>query len=220
MPRPVFALPAAIAIAALFVSCSSAKITFFFRDASYQTQPRKVLVLAVVKKTMLRRLIEDEFVRRFRDRGIEASRGYAVFRGDELPATEVLAKELAAGGFDALLLMRLVDPWKERPGAPPPAADQQGAPADPRFMGWQAYYGHCYTVAYSPNYQLEDKYALVETSLHDTATEKLIWIAASETWLGSETWIGGEKLPNMVLDYADVIMDSLQKSKIVPPGRK
>jgi hypothetical protein len=194
-------------VAALVASCSTSKVTFFFKDASYQKQPRKVLVMAVVKKPVLRRLVEDEFVRRFRDRGIEAVRGYAVFPGDELATKEALDKELTAGGFDALLLMRLVDPRNEIPGAP-------GSPADPRFKGWPAYYGYCYAAAYSPNYTLEDKYALAETSLYDMATEKLIWIAASETWLG------GQNAQIMIWDYVDAMMGSLQKYKVVPEGKK
>jgi len=211
--RSIFALPAAIAIAALFASCSTSKVTFFFKDASYQKQPRKVLVLAVVRKPVVRRVVEDEFVRRFRDRGIEALRGYTVFPGDELATKEALERELMAGGFDALLLMRLMDPRSDLPGAPGAATGQQGSPAGPGSGGWPAYYSACYAAVYSPNYTLEDKYALAETSLYDVATEKLIWTAVSETWLG------GQNAQIMIWDYIDVMMGSLQKYKLVPEGK-
>ena len=214
MKRSIFVVSAVIAIAVLFSSCSTSKVTFFFKDASYQKQPRKVLVLAVVRKPVVRRVVEDEFVRRFRDRGIEAVRGYTVFPGDELATKEALDKELMADGFDALLLMRLMDPRSDLPGAPGAATGQPGPPAGPRSGGWPAYYNACYTAVYSPNYTLEDKYALAETSLYDLATENLIWTAVTETWLG------GDNVQIMVWDYIDVMMASLQKYNLVPEGKK
>jgi len=61
----------------------------------------------------------------------------------------------------------------------------------------------------SPSYQVEDRFATVETNLYDTATEKLVWTATSDTWMS-------EKDQKLAKTYVAVMMESMRKQKLFP----
>ncbi len=56
---------------------------------------------------------------------------------------------------------------------------------------------------------MEDRYAIAETSLYDTHTEKLIWTATSETLISGSS-------QKMINAYVSAMMDSLRKNKVIP----
>lgn len=199
-----------LAAVALLASCATTEVTAFWKDESYGKQPQKVLVQAMLKKPTNRRIVEDEFVRHFQYRGIAAVPAYTVFPGEELATKEAIAEQLRAGGFDTLLLLRLVGEKEERRVVPGTVTHQPAyPPMAPRYGGWGGYYGSGYTTVYSPSYSVMDQYAVAETSLYDVATEKLIWTATSETWVS-------EADQKLIKTYVNVMMDSLRKNKLVP----
>jgi len=191
--------------AASVAACASTEIKAVWKDEAYRTQPKRVLVIAMFKNETVRRLVEDEFRNHLKYKGTDAAVGYEVFPGNELPAKETVAEQVKARGFDALLLTRLIDTRTETRTIPGSGAY---APA-PYAVPMRGYYGHGYSTVYSPGYQVEDRYATVESSLYDAATEKLVWIATSDTWLSE----GDQKLAKT---YVAIMMDSLRKQKIVP----
>jgi hypothetical protein len=217
-----------IVAAVLIASCATTEVTSVWKDESYQGRPHKVLIQAVLKNPVNRRIVEDEFVRRFRSSGIEAVSAYNVLPGDELATKEALEQQLKAGGFDTLLLMRLTGTREEQHIVPATVTHEPVNPVNPQFAngpgyygggytavspqfggGWPGYYGYGYTAVYSPAYTVEDRYAIAETSLYDTHTEKLIWTATSETLISG----GSQKL---IMAYVSVMMNSLRKNKLIP----
>ncbi len=227
MKRLIAVLIVIVAGAALIASCATTKVTSVWKDESYQGRPHKVLVQAVLKKPVNRRIVEDEFVRSLRSSGIETVAAYNVLPGEELATKEALEQQLKAGGFDSLLLMRLTGTREEQHIVPGTVTQQSVNPVDPQFGnvpgyygggytavappvgGWPGYYGYGYTAVYSPAYTVEDRYAVAETSLYDTHTQKLIWTATSETLLSGNS-------QEQIKAYVRVMMDSLRKNKVVP----
>ncbi len=208
--KRLIALLSGIVAAAFFVaSCATTEVTSVWKDESYQGMPHKVLVQAVLKKPVNRRIVEDEFVRNFRSRGIEAVAAYNVLPGEELATKEALEQQLKSGGFDTLLLVRLTGTKEEQRVVPGTVTQQPLSPVGPPFGGWPGYYGGGYTAVYSPAYTVEDRYAVAETSLYDAKTDKLIWTATSETRVS-------ESSQNLIKAYVGVMMDSLRKNKVVP----
>ena len=194
----------------LLASCGTTKVTAFWKDEAYGKQPQKVLVQAMLKQAVNRRLVEDEFVAHFRYRGISAVAAYTVLPGAGLATKAVLEEQLKAGGFDALLLVRLTGEKAEKRVVPGTATYHPAyPPMAPRHGGWGGYYGSGYTAVYSPSYSVTDKFAVAETNLYDVATENLIWTASSETWVS-------ESEQKLIKTYVNVMMDSLRKNKIVP----
>lgn len=197
-------LAAAIALSTIS-ACASTEITSVWRDTSYQGQPKKVLVLGILKGVTNRRVLEDEFVSQLKESGVKAEAGYAVMPGDSLPDKAVVAATVSRNGYDSLLLVKLVGEKTERNYLPGNVTYSTG----PYYRGWSGYYSAGYTSVYSSGYSVEDKFALAEANLYDAATEKIIWTAASETWLRDQ----GSKL---IRDYVSVIMRSLRKENVVP----
>jgi hypothetical protein len=185
------------------VACATTNVKAVWKDEAYKSQPKKVLVIAMFKNQTVRRLIEDEFRNFLKYGGTDAATGYEIFSGNELPTKEAVAEQIRAGGFDALLLTRLIDIRTEMRTVP---SSGSYAPA-PYGAPMRGYYGTGYAAVYSPSYQVEDKYATVESRLYDVATEKLIWTATSDTWLSE----GEQKL---VKDYVAVMMETLRKQKL------
>jgi spore coat protein U-like protein len=71
------------------------------------------------------------------------------------------------------------------------------------------YYGQGYATVYTPGYQVEDRFATVESNLYDAASEKLVWTTTSDTWMSE----GNQKL---VKTFVAIMVESLRKQKIVP----
>ncbi len=209
MKRLIVVLIVIAAAAVLIASCATTEVTSVWKDESYHGKPHKVLVQAVLKKPVNRRIVEDEFVRRFRSSGIEAMAAYRVLPGEELATEKALAQQLKAGGFDTLLLMRLTGTKEEQHIVPGTVTQQPVYPAAPQYGGWPGYYGTGYTAVYSPAYTVEERYAVAETSLYDTHTEKLIWTATSETLISGNS-------QEQIKAYVRVMMDSLRKNKVIP----
>jgi hypothetical protein len=190
------------------VACATTDLKAVWKDESYKSQPKKVLVIAMFKNLTVRRLVEDEFRNHLKYRGTDAAVGYDVFPGSELPTKETVAEQVRAKGFDALLLTRLVDTRTETRTVPG-SASYAPAPYSPYGVPMRGYYGAGYTTVYSPTYQVEDRFATVESRLYDVATEKLIWTATGDTWLSE----GEQKLAKT---YVEVMMESLRKQKLFP----
>lgn len=206
MKQTILGVSTVIAGALLLASCATTEVTALWRDPGYQKQPKKTLVQAVLKDPANRRLVEEEFTREFRSRGIEAVPAYTVFPGEELPSKGALEEQLRLGGFDTLLLLRLAGERTEARVVPGTPAYPAMAPL---YGGWPEYYDSGYSTVYSPGYTVEETYAVAETSLYDVATGKLIWTATSETLLSQ----ADQKL---IKSYVKVMMDSLTKNKLVP----
>ena len=215
MKRAAASLLMLLAAAVLFMGCATTEVTSTWKDPSYQGQPKKVLVYAVLKNQMRRRVFEDEFVGHFKYRGITAVPGYAVVAGEELVKKEVLEEKLKSMGFDTLLLTQVTGTRSELvqvPGTvnyqPMPGPMYYPQPA-PYYRSWPGYYNAGYTATYTPSYTVEDFYVMTETSMYDAATEKLIWSAAGMTKVGG-------KDQKLIKDYVATIMDAMRKDKVVP----
>jgi len=186
-------------------ACASTSIKAVWKDETYKVQPKRVLVIAMFKNQTIRRMVEDEFRNHLKYRGTDAATGYEVFPGSVLPTKETVAEQCKAKGFDSLLLTRLIDSWTEHRTVPGSATY---APA-PYAVPMGGYYGHGYTSMSSPSYQVEDRFATVETNLYDAATEKLVWTATSDTWMS-------EKDQKLAKTYVAVMMESMRKQKLFP----
>jgi hypothetical protein len=191
--------------AASIAACATTEVKAVWKDEAYRSQPKRVLVIAMFKNQTIRRMVEDEFRNSLKSRGTEAATGYEVFPGNEHPSRERVVEQVKAGGFDSLLMTRLIDTWTEHRTV---RGSETYAPA-PNAVPMRGYYAHGYTSMYSPSYQVEDRFATVETNLYDAATEKLVWTATSDTWMS-------EKEQKLVKTYVAVMVESLRKQKIIP----
>jgi hypothetical protein len=176
------------------VSCSTTKLTSVWRDEGYQGHPRKIMVIGVVKYPEIRKLIEDEFVRQFRDRGVEAVAGYTILPDTAVVDKNVIIEKMNALGTDTMLIARHVD--------------QRTAMADVPGTSWYGYYG-----VHSAGVVATDKYALMQTKVYDLKTEQPVWSASSETWLTAN-------VPDRTLiqEFITAVLNQMASQKIIASG--
>jgi hypothetical protein len=186
-------------VALLLPSCSaSTKLTSLWRDETYRDHPRKIMVIGMLKTPANRRILEDEMVRQLKTRGTDAVAGYTVLPEQVQATRETIIAKMNELGADAVLISRLMDKKSVTtyvPGTPPPTG-----------YGFHSYY------SYNPGYVVQDEYAVVQTNLYDLKTDKLIWTAASETW------ISGDNNDNLIRTFTEVISDSLARQKVIAAG--
>jgi hypothetical protein len=182
----------------LLPSCSATtQLTSVWRDQTYQDHPRKILVLGMLKTPGNRRILEDEMVRQLKAHGTDAVAGYTVLPEQIEANKETVTATMNEIGADAVLISRLMDKKSVTtyvPGSPPPTG-----------YGWQGYY------AYNQGHTVQDEYAVVQTNLYDLKTNKLIWTAASETWVSGDN-------DNLILKFTEVIGDALARQKVISGG--
>jgi len=205
MKRTFALLLSLVMVLTLFTACATTRMHAVWSDPSYQGPPHKVLVYSMLKAPGNRRTIEDEFVRYLKYRNVDAVAGYSVFPGNELVKKEDVEAKLKEGGFDSLLLTRLTGTKREQVQIQTGMAYQ---PA-PYYGNWGGYYATGYSAAYSSSRIVDEDYALAETNLYNVATEKLVFTAASETWVGGN-------MQATIKEYVDRIMREMQKQKVVP----
>ena len=214
MKKVTLALLFMLSVGSLLSGCASTELTAVWKDPAYEGKPRKVLVYAVLKNQMRRRIFEDEFVGQFKVRGVTAVSGYTVFPGEELAKKETLEEKLKSLGFDTLLLTQITGTGKELvqvPGMatyqPIPGPMYYPAPA-PYYRTYPGYYHAGYTATYTPSYTVEDPYVLTETSLFDVASEKLIWSASASTRTATQD-------QKLIRDYVAMMVAAMHKDKVL-----
>lgn len=192
---------AVVLLTTLALGCAATEVKSVWKDDAYAKNPHKILAAAILKSTTNRLVVEEEFALQLKQRGLDAVAGHTVLSGDEVATKEALAEALKANGFDSLLLVRLVDKRSQQTYVP-------GA-AYPVGATWPGYYGAGYGMMHTPGYVVEDQFAIAEANLYDVDSEKLVWTAATETWLKSSE-------RKLIREYVDRIITEMQKGGIVP----
>ncbi len=185
--------------ALLLGGCATTQVNAVWKDPSYQSRPEKVMVIGVAKNPLNRRLFEDEFVLQLKARGTEAIASYTVLTDKQQDDQSAIGDKVMELNADTVLVTRMVSKRTVQvyvPGAvyyPPPFYDK-----------WPDYYGYGYRYIHSPGYVAEEEYAIIETNLYDSSTDKLIWAASSETGLsGSDQGLIKSYIAIMVNNMAD-----------------
>lgn len=212
-------------ILSLLAACATTTLTSVWKDPAYQGQIRKVLVMGVSERPAIKRLYEDEFVKAFRIKGIEAVPGYAVLPSEGLPDKDTIRTKVNELHIDAILITRMVDkktvdtyypPERISPAPPPhpysPAYHQHGHVPPGYYHDWYGYYYDCYDCITKPGYQVQDEIVVLETNLYEAKTDKLIWSALSDTFV--ETFDRGSSA-QMIQSFIQVIMQKLSDDRVL-----
>jgi hypothetical protein len=187
----------------LATACATTQLTSVWKDPSYQARPAKVMVIGVAKVPLNRRLFEDEFVKQLKTRGTEAIASYTVLADNQQDDQAAIAAKVKALGADTVLITRLVSKKTVQfyvPGTvyyPPPY-----------YYNWPDYYGYGYRYLYSPGYVAEDQYAVIETNLYETGTDKLIWAATSETSMNDADH-------KLIKSYIGIMVNTMAKNGLI-----
>ena len=169
-----------VLIAAMLSACSTTQIKSVWKDPSYLGRPQRIMVIAVAREPIYRRIFEDEFVQQLKARGADAIASYATLPDRSQDDQAAIAKMVMQMGADTVLVSRLVSKRSVRVYYPAAVSHR------PVYYGkWHDYYSHGYETINTPGYTTKYEYALMETNLYDARNDNLIWAATTETGVES-----------------------------------
>jgi hypothetical protein len=197
-----------VAVAALIglAACSATRLSDVWKDPGYGSGPfRQVAVFVLGTDEAVRRLAEDEFVRRLpmSTRGIA---GYGLVPDAEQGDLDKVRARLRAGGFDGVIVARLAGVE----GTPTWAAGSiERVPVSYRTLG--DYYVSTYQELQRPSYVRSATTVRVQTNVYAVASDALIWSAVSQTFNPDAT-------RDVAGDVAKVVVERLQEAGILVEG--
>lgn len=187
-------------LAVLLSACSTTQLKAVWKEPSYLARPQKVMVIAVTREPIYRRIIEDEFTLQFKLRGVEAIASYTALPDrdqDDQTAIEKMAKQ---SGVDSVLITRLVSKRSVRVYYPATISHR------PYYYGkWPDYYREGYEMISALGYSTKYEYVLMETNLYDVKMDNLVWAITTETGVNNlnqtliKPYIGN--IMNMMAEY-------------------
>lgn len=174
-----------VAVPVVFlVSCAATQVVNVWMDDGFKGRKiSKTLVIGVTPKEETRKLFEDTFSRKLKERNVDAVSSYTVLPQGSMADKETIVAKVKQLGADSVLVTKLVDRKTVRTYVP---GQTYVAPAGP-YYNYYGYYRTSYAYAHTPGYTIDDDVALVETNLYDVSSEKLIWTAHSEVWTSDAT---------------------------------
>lgn len=185
----------------LLWSCASTTaLTAVWKDPAYQGPAKKVVVVGLAKQESIRNLFEDEFVKQLAARKIDAVASHTLVPFAQMGDRNLALSKIKGVRADTVLATRLVDRKSVETYVP-------GTPYPGYYDSWGGYYGF----VYSPGYVRQDDYVYLETNLYQSATEKLVWSARSETWL-----VDSSQGP--IVPFIKQMVEKLGTDKIIPAG--
>jgi hypothetical protein len=197
--RRLFLVAAALALA----GCASTTIRDSWSDPTYQGPGfRKVLVLGVARDVTSRRVFEDIMAQRVAATGVEAMPAYLWLPDSGKVPEATLDAAVKQSGADALLMSRVrqVDRRTDvyTTMAPGPAFGPWGP-------GWYGWYSGWYPVTEVRQYDV----AVVETTVFDAASKRVVWTGMTETY-------APRSVQQDAPGFADVIVKALVERGLLP----
>ena len=201
MPKRIAHWLSLAAAAWLLAGCASTTLQSTWRDPGYMGGAfKRVFVLALsTRDVTARRVLEDVVVARLAASGVEAVPGWQVLPNDGPAAESALTAAVTASRADAMLMVRLLGVDTQLTVWPQPVGP------GPRF-GWYGYYSGWYA------YPQITQVAVVETTLFDVRTQRVVWSATSET-------LNPTSVQRDAPGFADVILASLRKDGFLPAAK-
>jgi hypothetical protein len=211
--RTLASMSSLLLVTLLLAACQSTSIQSAWFDPNFTGGPmKKIDVVAVGTSLANRRVFEDIFAQRLRDAGVDGVAGWTVIpdeaRAAEAPFTAAVTKTGAQG----LLVVRLlgVDTRTQvTTTMVPTGGPMWGGTRWGGGWGGGAFGPSMVPVAEIQQYDL----AMVETTLYDVATGRVVWAATTQTFNPSS-------MQREAPGFADVIITQLSARGLIAGARK
>ena len=184
-------------------ACSGTRLSDVWRDPQYSGEPfHQVAVFVLGSNPAVRRLVEDEVVRRLpmNTRGIG---GYGLVPDAERGDVEKTLERLRAGGYDGAMIARLVGVDGPTPWA---TGSLKQVPVSYRTLS--NYYINATEEAERSSGLATPTVVRVQMNVYAVASQALVWSAASRTFNPEET-------RDVAADMAKVAVEELQKAGLL-----
>jgi hypothetical protein len=171
-------------------------VTDVWKDKNHQGLVQKIAVFCIMHDAVNRILFEDEFVRQFKARGVNAMPGYVIIPPDKFVEKDVALTKMKDLGVDAALSTRLIEKVTAKEPIPEPSS--KGSPGKPGF----------YDYVYDPRTRGDNEPAYLETNLLDLKTGQRVWTARTKTKVEGVS-------KEVISDYIELMLDKLASDKLI-----
>jgi hypothetical protein len=166
--------------------CTSTSLTRVWKDAAFNDKTiNSIMVIGVTEKNDVGQRFEDLFVDAFRKKGVTADAAHRLIPGSEQLTKEnmkdhkdIIKSTAEKKQLETVLITHLIGVAEVEEEVNAPKLDVHPYESSGN-MG--AYHTLAFENARGPSRSVTRKYVRLRTNLFDTASEKLIWSASSES---------------------------------------
>lgn len=155
----------------LLNSCTTTKFQSVWKDEGYKRHIESIMVVGVAERLDIRKFFEREFVKQFKECGVNAIASVDASTSEKELTEDVILAAAREQGTDMILVTHLLS---------------IGATASyhlPKHAtNFHTYYHWAYAYVHGPQYYTQSSQSvLLATNLYETETEKLIWSVTTKT---------------------------------------
>ena len=216
MKAKYFLITLLILFIMLMGGCTSTSLTRVWKDAAFNEKSiNSIMVLGVAKHDDVRQLFEDLFVDAFQKKGVTAVPAYKIMpenrkltKENIMDHKEIIKETAANNHLGTVLFTHLV-----RMGEEQKDLDGQKWDAGPKssYRDMGSYSIYVYRDVGSPgppSRSVKRQFVRLNTNIYDTASEKLMWSASSESV--------DETSPDTIFNQLiKAVMGQLKKDKLI-----
>ena len=188
-----------------------------YRNPGYEeTVFKKMLVIGVSQDQDSRQAFEDALASAITKEGGTAQASIEVLPHDEQLTEDQLHAAIDAGGFDAVVLTRLLSVDKSQEYTPPKKYNNPRTRYYAASPGWgygyggfYGFYGTTFAEVHEPGYFETSTTLKLETNLYSVATNELVWTGQSET-------IDPESIDDARSSVTSAVAKKLKEEKLLP----
>lgn len=167
---------------ALFVISCGSSTTFIdsWKDPNAKpTTFKKIVVIAVLPDETNRRISEDALCKNIKNPNVECVRSWTIIPQDRVSDLEYAKAQIAAGGFDGAITLRLVG--LDEKTTTVTSGYVAGYAVTPYYSTFGGYYNYAWPRVYQSSTTDLTSLVRVETNIYSVAEQKLLWSGISET---------------------------------------
>ena len=207
----------ALALSAL-VACNKTETTISqsYRNPGFeQTVFTKLLVVGVASDEESRQAFENAFANAIVDAGGGAETSWSVLPKEEQLEEDELRAAIKAGGFDGVLVTRLLSVDKDQEYTPastysnPRTRYYGGGGGGLYGYGFYGFYGTTWAQVHEPGYFETSTTLKLETNLYSVATDGLVWTGQSKT-------VDPDSVPDARESITTAVATKLKEERLIP----
>jgi len=212
--RTLFASTVALC---LLAACSktTTNISQSYRNPGYeQTVFKKLFVIGVAENQESRQAFEDAFANAINGQGGSAATSWGHLPKSEQLTEDEVRSAVEAGGFDGVLITRLLAVDKAQQYTPAstynnPQTRYYAGGGGLYGYGFYGFYGTTFAQVHEPGYFETSTTIRVETNLYSVATDSLVWTAQSDT-------VDPSSIPDARDSMTAAVAKKLKEEKLIP----
>jgi hypothetical protein len=196
-------------IVSLLAGCAPGTLSNMWRDPSFQSGPMKnMLIVAVRKDPVRRRIWEDGFVAELTKHGVAATPSYRLFP-NALPDSAQYDAAVEANGYDGILVTRRLHPDTLATYVPGYTKKELVT----RYNPWRKAYHSYYQEVQVPGYTETDVAARHEVNVWTTKGD------GGMVWAGTGRVVEPSAGSSVNGEIAELIVPELEDQGIIPKER-